>query len=145
MADRDFGAPKPSLAHRGDLSLGDAIVRPSLRTLEGPSGSAALEPKVMQVLLAFVDAGGAVIAREDLVRDCWGGRIVGDDAVNRTIAELRRLFRQTGASCAIETIPKIGYRLDPGAESDVAPPDEASATGKAGVNRRVPPLRLLPR
>lgn len=136
MADRDFGAPKPSLAHRGDLSLGDAIVRPSLRTLEGPSGSAALEPKVMQVLLAFVDAGGAVITREDLVRDCWGGRIVGDDAVNRTIAELRRLFRQTGASCAIETIPKIGYRLHSGAASDSATPDEMSATGKAGVSRR---------
>lgn len=114
MADKDFAVPRMPLAHRQDFRLADVTVRPSMRTLEGPAGSLTLEPKVMQVLLAFAEAGGAVITREDLIRECWDGRIVGDDAVNRTIAELRRVTREIDAGFAIETIPRIGYRLDLG-------------------------------
>ncbi len=118
MADNDFAVPRTPLAHRQDFSLGNATVRPSMRTLEAPGGSLTLEPKIMQVLLAFVDAGGAVITRDDLICECWGGRIVGDDAVNRTIAELRRATREIGAGFTIETIPRIGYRLDLDAASE---------------------------
>lgn len=128
MADRDAMAPGTPLAHRQDFPLANATVRPSVRTLEGPGGSLTLEPKVMQVLLAFVDAGGAVITRDDLIRQCWGGRIVGDDAVNRTIAELRRVTRESRAGFSIETIPRIGYRLDLGAV-----PESAAKDGGAGL------------
>lgn len=48
------------LASREDFSLGRASIRPSLRTVEGPSGSFVIEPRVMQVLVAFADANGAV-------------------------------------------------------------------------------------
>lgn len=99
------------LAHREDFRLGKAIVRPSLRTIEGPLALLTAEPRVMQVLLALADAMGAVLSREDLLLNCWGGRIVGDDAVNRVIAELRRLARETGAGFVVETIPRTGYRL----------------------------------
>ena len=111
-----------SLAHRQDFALARATVRPSVRTIDGPDGSVSLEPKVMQVLLAFVAADGAVITRDDLVRECWGGRIVGEDAVNRTIAALRRALRESAAGAAIETIPRIGFRLDTASADEVAPP-----------------------
>lgn len=91
--------------------MGTSLVRPSTRSVEGPAGSIACEPRVMQVLLAFVDAGGAVLSREDLMRICWGGAVVGDDAINRTIAEIRRVARSAGAGFGVETIPRVGYRL----------------------------------
>jgi tetratricopeptide (TPR) repeat protein len=79
----------------------------------------------MQVLLAFVDANGAVLTREDLLRTCWGGMIVGDDSINRAVAEVRRIARETGAGFGIETIPRIGYRLTGGTpqEEPLAIPD----------------------
>jgi DNA-binding winged helix-turn-helix (wHTH) protein/tetratricopeptide (TPR) repeat protein len=101
----------PPLARRPDFQLGSALVRPSIRTIEGPDGNVTTEPRVMQVLLAFVDAGGAVLARDDLLRSCWNGAIVGDDSINRAVAEVRRISRETGAGFGIETIPRIGYRL----------------------------------
>ena len=89
------------LAHRPDLCLGAATVRPSLRSVEGPDGSITTEPRVMQVLLALADAGGAVLSRDDLMRLCWGGAVVGDDSVNRAVAEIRRLARTTGAGFGV--------------------------------------------
>ena len=122
------GAPAVALAHRGDFTLANATIRPSTRTIEGPGGSLTVEPKIMQVLLVFADADRSVITREDLIRACWGGRIVGDDAVNRTIAELRRVARQTGADFSIETIPRIGYRLDRGVGGDAPRHNAAKPT-----------------
>ena len=92
------GAPDggaPALARREDFRLGAAMVRPSLRSVEGPGGSAAAEPRVMQVLLALADANGMVLTRDDLVRICWDRRIVGDDSISRAIAEVRRIARET--------------------------------------------------
>jgi DNA-binding winged helix-turn-helix (wHTH) protein len=130
------------LAYRADFALGDAMVRPSLRMIEGPVARVPLEPRAMQVLLAFADAGGAVLTRDDLIRDCWSGRIVGDDAVNRAIAVLRRAARQSGSSFGIETIPRIGYRLAIDAGST---PREMPREGTAGPdqNRRVLTASLL--
>lgn len=99
------------LARREDFPLGNVVVRPSLRTVDGPSGSAKGEPRVMQVLVALADARGQVLSRDDLLRTCWGGRIVGDDAINRAVAEVRRIVAATGAGFEVETIPRIGYRL----------------------------------
>jgi DNA-binding winged helix-turn-helix (wHTH) protein/tetratricopeptide (TPR) repeat protein len=111
-ADRAGRAPAPiPLAHRGDLQMGPATIRPSLRVVETAQGSAVAEPRVMQVLLAFIDARGAVLTRDDLIRICWSGAIVGEDAVNRTVAEIRRIARATEAGFGVETIPRVGYRL----------------------------------
>lgn len=100
------------LARRADFTLGNATVRPSLRIVEGPAGQVSVEPRVMQVLIALADAEGGVLSRDDLLQQCWQGRIVGDDAINRAIAEARRTSEATGASFRIETITRVGYRLD---------------------------------
>lgn len=100
-----------SLARRSDFVLGNVTVRPSLRKLDGPLGSQTGEPRVMQVLVALADARGAVLSRDDLLRMCWEGRIVGDDAVNRAIAEVRRIAAAVGAGLEVVTVPRVGYRL----------------------------------
>lgn len=100
-----------ALAHREDFQLGNATIRPSLCTVAGPRGSVTVEPRVMEVLVTLVDAGGAVLSRDDLMQACWRGAIVGEDAVNRTIGEIRRAVHETGAGFGIETIKRVGYRL----------------------------------
>ena len=118
------GAEDPAaslLARRPDFQLGAGIVRPSVRTVEGPGGSVTAEPRVMQVLLALADAGGAVLTRDDLLRTCWKGMFVGDDSITRAVAEVRRIARETGAGFGVETIPRIGYRLTGGAATSTRP------------------------
>ncbi|MFN6933623.1 MAG: winged helix-turn-helix domain-containing protein [Tsuneonella sp.] len=103
------------LARRADFVLGAATIRPSVRSIEGPAGNVAAEPLVMQVLLALVDANGAVVSRDELIRTCWKGHVVGDDSINRTIAEIRRIAREADAGFSVQTIPRVGYRLEAGA------------------------------
>lgn len=100
-----------SLAHRDDFRVGDTLVRPSLRLFQGSGARAIAEPRVMRVMLALADAGGAVLSREDLIRICWDDVIVGDEAINRAIFELRRIGRTVGGGFEVETIARVGYRL----------------------------------
>lgn len=117
----ETGPPVP-LASREHFRLGAAIVRPSLRTVEGPGGSARGEPRVMQVLVALADARGKVLSREDLLRLCWDGRIVGDDAINRAIAEVRRIAEATRGGFRVETVPRVGYRITGCTWDDISAP-----------------------
>ncbi len=109
------------LAKRPDFDLGGTRVFPSRLLLEGPAATVPLERRVMEVLLTFVDADGAVLSRDELLQRCWPGVVVGDDAVHRVIGGLRKAAAAAGGTFAIETIPRIGYRLKPlSQETDVA-------------------------
>lgn len=65
----------------------------------------------MQVLLALIDADGAVATREFLLERCWAGMHVGEDSLNRAISELRRTLRVVDPSFGVATISGTGYRL----------------------------------
>jgi DNA-binding winged helix-turn-helix (wHTH) protein/Flp pilus assembly protein TadD len=107
-----IAATAADLAKRPPFRLGDTLVVPASREVRGPGGEAAIEPRVMQVLLALVDAAGAVVTRDELIRTCWNNQIVGEDAINRAVAELRKVARTlAGGGFAVETIPRTGYRL----------------------------------
>lgn len=106
------------LAGCGDFRLGRQWVRPSLRQL----GDHILEPRAMQVLVALHQAAGGVVSRDLLIARCWNGRIVGDNAINRVIAILRKLARDT-AAFEIDTVARVGYRLR--AAAGAAPPEPA--------------------
>jgi TolB-like protein/DNA-binding winged helix-turn-helix (wHTH) protein/Flp pilus assembly protein TadD len=101
-----------SLADEEDFRLGDIWVRPSLREVEANGARESLEPRVMQVLVALARANGAVLSRDELIRQCWGGRIVGEDAINRCVSKIRQLAELGGGEAfEIDTIPRVGYRL----------------------------------
>jgi Tol biopolymer transport system component/DNA-binding winged helix-turn-helix (wHTH) protein len=113
-AETDPPDPKTAidLARVGDFALGASRVSPSTREVLRAGERELLEPRVMQVLVALVQAGGRVVSRDELIARCWEGRIVGEDAINRAIGRLRRLSEaDQGASFGIETIPRVGYRL----------------------------------
>ena len=93
------------------------LVEPSLNRID----AAQVEPKVMQVLVVLASRPGEVVTRDELMALVWGGVFVTDDALNRTIREIRRLFDDTAEQPRIvETIRKRGYRL-------VAPVDRSEA------------------
>lgn len=111
------------LVSHAAFRLGDLLVDPPLRRLAGPLGETAIEPRVMQVLLALVETEGQVQTREALVRRCWAGLFVGEDSLTRAIGEIRRALRQAGSSnVRLETISKAGYRLVVEGETRPAPP-----------------------
>ena len=100
------------LAREVDFRLGALRVSPSTREVLRGDEREKLEPRVMQVLVALFQANGRVVSRDELIARCWEGRIVGEDAINRAIGQLRRLSEvDREVSFVIETIPRVGYRL----------------------------------
>jgi DNA-binding winged helix-turn-helix (wHTH) protein len=118
----DFPPISVDLARESDFSLGPLRVRPSLRQVESGAGAETLEPRIMQVLVALSRKRGEVVSRDELIQVCWGGRAVGDDALNRCISRIRKLG-ETDAAFTLETIPRVGYRL--------MAPDSAAVDGPA--------------
>jgi DNA-binding winged helix-turn-helix (wHTH) protein len=130
------------LAHQPDFLLGSLTVKASTREIvHSDTSRDVLEPRVMQVLVALHRASPNVVSRDDLVAQCLEGRVVGDDAINGAIGKLRRLSEtRQGMSFAIETIPRVGYRL-----AVPAQPGQAAITDKSDYPGRGNRRALLAR
>nr|MBA2333696.1 winged helix-turn-helix domain-containing protein [Blastocatellia bacterium] len=125
------------LAHEAPFRLGDIEVLPATRSVSANGHQEIVEPRVMQVLVALAKAEGAVVSRDDLIVQCWEGRIVGDDAINRVLSRLRRLAEGIGGQrFVVETVTRVGYRLrlSDGSKIEIGGGDGAVATG---LSRRV--------
>lgn len=109
------------LAREPDFRLGGLEVRPSSREVIAGEAREVLEPRVMQVLVALARRRGQVVSRDELVASCWGGRVVGDDAIQRAVAAVRRLGEARGAF-AVETVSRVGYRLSKAGPARARPP-----------------------
>lgn len=103
------GAARP--AGRRSFNLDGLQVRPATREVVSQGATDVLEPRVMQVLTILAQRRGSVVSRSDLVAECWAGRAVGDDAINRCVQALRRLAQARGGF-TIRTVKGLGYRLD---------------------------------
>lgn len=123
------------LAHTPDFHLAGLQVCPSTRELVAHDHKrVTLEPRVMQVLVALGRSPGTIWSRDDLTRECWSGRIVGEDAINRVLSRLRRVAEGPGENrFRIETVTKVGYRLIvlDGSTSGRQPNAHRSATAEA--------------
>ena len=103
---------KVDLAHEPPFAIGKIAVDPALRQVVNREVIQTLEPRVMQVLVALARGKGAIVTRDELSAWCWDGRIVGEDALNRTLSRVRHVAAGIGqGSFHVETITKVGYRL----------------------------------
>jgi len=101
-----------ALASARDFHVGSLLVSPSRRFIEGPAGSAHLQPQAMLVFFCLAQHEGQVVPRHLLFDRCWGAAPVGDDSINQAISSVRHALMSVGADgLTIETVPRSGYRL----------------------------------
>lgn len=123
------------LAGEAPFAMGVLDVAPAMRQIRYPDGETeTLEPRVMEVLVALARAEGAVLTRDDLTAACWGGTVVGEDAIQRVIQRLRKAANRSGAF-RIDTITKVGYRLVAESDGEAARGDAPSLAVLPFVNR----------
>ncbi len=130
--DPELRAGRIDLAETGDFDLGGLRVSPARREVGMNGERRELEPRVAQVLVALASARPDVVSRDRLIEQCWDGRIVGDDAINRCIVALRHLAKDFSPEpFAIETVPRVGYSLVE--RPEVAPAKSAAGKAKTRV------------
>lgn len=124
------------LTDRPDFNAGPLRVSPARRLIEGQAGRTTVEPVVMKAFLLLVDAAGDVVTRDDLFGKVWGDVFVGDDSLNRAIAQVRKIAPEVAPGLfQIERIPRTGYRITgPILESLNA--SDAQELRQVGVSRR---------
>lgn len=123
-------APVPPVNPRGAqgrFRFGDWLVDPSSNSIAQEGETRHMEPRTMEVLVALCRAAGAIVRAEQLLEQCWGSTLHGDNPVHKHIAQLRRLLGdQATAPVFIETIRKRGYRtvaqVDFGVDAIAPPP-----------------------
>ena len=98
------------LASEPPFHIGRASIDPVSRDATFNGQSERLQPQNLKVLVALARERGRVVTRDQLVDLCWNGRFVGDDVINRAIANLRQ-FAERAGGFSIETVPRVGYRL----------------------------------
>jgi TolB-like protein/Flp pilus assembly protein TadD len=139
------------LANESHFVLGGLHVVPSLCRVWSTT-MYQLEPRVMQVLVALVDHSPQVVSRELLIERCWGGRIVSEDAINRTVGRLRKLCHADGVErFQIETFKKLGYRLlgevsreGPVKKERTQTTNQGQIQKSVGSDRGIPAIAVLP-
>lgn len=72
----------------------------------------SMEPKVLQVLLILAENQGQVVSHDVILNKVWPGSVVGSNAIQRCIAQLRKAFNDDAKTQrVISTHPKVGYSL----------------------------------
>jgi len=100
------------MALRDGFTLGKWMIYPLQGRLVSGGEEQRVQPKSMDVLLCLVDAAGAVVERDTVLRQIWGERAQSDEPLTRCIGELRRaLGDSTSDPEYILTVPKRGYRM----------------------------------
>jgi DNA-binding winged helix-turn-helix (wHTH) protein len=126
--------PAVKLGDTPDFTLGGLLVRPARRQLRIDGVTHELEPKVMQVLVALASARPGVVSRDRLVEQCWDGRIVGDDTLNRCIVALRHIARGISPEpFRIETVRGVGYSLVENGQAEAPAADKSRRRALAAV------------
>lgn len=72
----------------------------------------SMEPKVLKVLLILAENQGQVVPHDTILNKVWPDSVVGPNAIQRCIAQLRKAFNDDAkAQRVISTHPKVGYSL----------------------------------
>ncbi len=99
----------PNTTH---FKIANLIIKPDLLVVESDKGTNKIEPRLMSVLVFLYQNQNQLVSRDDLIEHVWQGAIVSDNAINRTITQLRRILNDSASEQKfIQTIPKKGYRL----------------------------------
>ncbi|MEO6279664.1 winged helix-turn-helix domain-containing protein [Roseateles sp.] len=87
--------------------FGDYKLLPAERLLFRRGSEVALTARAFELLVAFVERAGQLLAKDDLMKRVWAGVVVEENNLAVQVGTLRKLL---GAE-AIGTIPGFGYRF----------------------------------
>ncbi len=101
-----------NLAAVSQFRIGALLVQPDRLSIARDGQWVALEPRMMEVLVALAERAGEVVSAEQLLIEVWRGTFYGDNPVHKTIAQLRRRLGDSSREPDyIQTVRKRGYRL----------------------------------
>lgn len=94
------------------LRFDDFIVDKTQARLLYQGTELAVDPKAFELLIVFTAQPNVIISREYLLAHLWAGVIVTDNAINKLIANLRKVLNDDPKNPRfIQTVPKRGYRF----------------------------------
>ena len=107
-------APASARTVLKDLQFGDVDVSPSTRTVRRGGELVELTPKEFDLLVALLERDGAVVSRQELLKDVWGYGYaeINTRTVDVHLSELRRKLEEDPSEPVfLLTVRKAGYRL----------------------------------
>lgn len=97
---------------KGAFFIAEWQIQPQLNRILLADTIVQVEPRIMEVLVVLANRAGEVVTRTELMETVWADRVVGEEAITRSISELRKVFNDNAqAPHVIQTIRKTGYRL----------------------------------
>ncbi|WP_099033278.1 winged helix-turn-helix domain-containing protein [Lacimicrobium alkaliphilum] len=95
----------------GQFTIGEFRIDTGNNSIYHKQQTLHVEPRAMHVLLVLVEHAGQTVEREVLFDRVWGQQVVVEEALTRTISQLRKALNDNQSRKLIQTIPKKGYRL----------------------------------
>lgn len=137
-AEADAASRRLEGLRRAGFTVGVWLVEPRINRLTSADGSQTVDPRVMELLVHLVAAGGDVISREELLSRVWGDAFVAENTIAQGISRLRKaLGDQPQSPTYIETISKSGYRLIAPVRLTEGPRSPAPEPGPGRLPRRL--------
>lgn len=111
------------------IRFGLCEIDPQRHVFRRDGAEVALEPQVFDLLALFAGNPGALIDRDRIIAEVWGGRIVSDAAISSRINAVRRAIGDDGKRQEVlQTVPRRGFRfiapVDGGVPASPAPQTE---------------------
>ena len=102
----DFGAPEPTLEHRG------AVLGPAAATLSYEGQRLSLTKNECRILQTLLEQKGKIVGRDALMQRLWEtDSYVDENALTVNVARLRRKLEGAGLEDFITTKKGMGYRI----------------------------------
>jgi TolB-like protein len=80
--------------------------------------SVPLQPRVLDLLAYLVERHGRLVTKQELLRELWGDRFVGDGVLTSCVYEARQALGECeGSERFIQTVHGRGYRFAAGVET----------------------------
>ncbi|HYZ21266.1 MAG TPA: winged helix-turn-helix domain-containing protein, partial [Rhodopila sp.] len=122
------------------VAFGRFRVLPHRRELLADGHPIKLGGRAFDLLVALIEAGGAVLSKDALMARVWPGRAVDDNSLESQISALRAAL---GADRAlIRTVSGRGYQFTGEVRILVADPDEHAGMTATGPGEVLPPTNL---
>ena len=122
------------------MRIGDWTADYGSNSISRNGATKLIQPLSMSILLYLADNADRVVSSQELIDQFWANRVVGDDAVHRRIADLRKkLEDDTRHPTYISTTSKRGYRLI----ANVERPTTKPITGRRTAMKAIVTIAVL--